>query len=335
VVNITDIARQVGVSPSTVSRVVNGKPYVNAEKKAQILKIIEETGYVPSNAARSMAMERSFSIGIIIPDTFNIFQRQLFSIIERNLVSFGYYVLFFFVKPDAASEEECLTRLKKERLSGIIMLHEMKDDGFFRYLEQAEIPAVYTIDNVTGLTTVTIDDRQAAKDAVGHLTSLGHKKINMIGGSGFFTFDLKRMEGYRKALETAGLDYDDMRLVHVPLHTMESGMYGMRELMLRSRDFTAVFVDTDELALGAIRTLTDHHIRVPEDVSVIGFDDIDIANYFCPRLTTVRQPLREIGEQSALTLHRLIAGRNPVSNAAAVILPHHLIIRESTCALTR
>jgi LacI family transcriptional regulator len=107
-------------------------------------------------------------------------------------------------------------------------------------------------------------------------------------------------------------------------------MNGMRELMLRDRSFTAVFASTDELALGAMRALQDQRIRVPEDVSIVGVDDIDIASYLYPRLTTIRQPLREIGEQSALYLHRLISGQH--IPAAEVILPHRLIIRESTCA---
>ncbi|MDR1902809.1 MAG: LacI family transcriptional regulator, partial [Treponema sp.] len=100
-ISINDIAKQLGVSPSTVSRALNGKPYVNAEKKEQILKLIEETGYAPNKAARNMAMKRSFTVGIVVPDGFNIFQRQLFSIIERHLDSFGYHTIFFFVKMDS------------------------------------------------------------------------------------------------------------------------------------------------------------------------------------------------------------------------------------------
>ncbi|MDR1903012.1 MAG: LacI family transcriptional regulator [Treponema sp.] len=331
-VSIKDIAKRAGMSPSTVSRVVTGKNNVNPKKRELILKLIEETGYVPNKAAREMVMRRSFAVAIVIPDMFNIFQRQLFSIIERYLISFGYHTLFFFVKPDASSEKDCITRLKEERLDGIIMLHEIKDREFYQYLSASKIHAVSTILNTAGIPAITIDDRQAAIDAMNHLINLGHKNIDMIGGASFFSFGVKRIEGYKEALEAGGLGFDEMRLVNAPLYNMESGMYGMRELMLRSRDFTAVFAGTDELALGAIRTLEDHRIRVPDDVSVIGIDDIDIAGYFCPRLTTIRQPLIEIGEQSALLLHRLISGQGVQS--AGAVLPHSLIIREST-SLTR
>ena len=117
-ISIKDIARQVGVSPSTVSRVANGKSYVNPKKREQVLRVIEETGYVPSKAARAMVMKRSFTVGIVLPYTFNMFQRQLFAIVERHLESFGYHTLFFFVKFDGASEQECLARLNSEKLDG-------------------------------------------------------------------------------------------------------------------------------------------------------------------------------------------------------------------------
>jgi LacI family transcriptional regulator len=192
-VSIKDIAKRAGVSPSTVSRVITGKNNVNPKKRELILKLIEETGYVPNKAARDMVMQRSFAIGIIIPDMFNVFQRQLFSIVERHLISFGYHTLFFFVKPDMPSERDCLTRLKEERLDGIIMLHEMKNREFYQYLSASKIPVVSTITNTAGIPAITVDDRQAARDAMNHLISLGHKNIDMIGDSGFFSFGVKRI----------------------------------------------------------------------------------------------------------------------------------------------
>jgi LacI family transcriptional regulator len=114
----------------------------------------------------------------------------------------------------------------------------------------------------------------------------------------------------------------------VPYYTSEFGMYGMRECLLRDRDFSALFAATDELAIGAVRVLRDEGLRVPEDISVVGFDDIEITDYLIPRLTTIRQPLDDIGEQTALTLHKLINGSR--GTGADMILPYKLIIREST-----
>jgi LacI family transcriptional regulator len=326
-VSIKDIAKQVGVSVSTVSRVANGKKYVNPKKREQILSIIEETGYVPNQAARNMVLRRSFTVGIVIPYTFNMFQRQLFSIIERHLESFGYHTLFFFVKFDGASEKECLARLKSEKLDGVILLQEIRDQSFYEALGRQQLPVVASTFSFSGIPSIYIDEEQAAIDAVNHLTGLGHRKINMICGSDF-TFGRQRMEGYYKALEAAGIERDTSRVFFARYYTMESGMYSMRELLLRNRDFSAIYAASDDLAIGVIRILKDEGLRVPEDVSVVGFDDIEIADYMIPRLTTIRQPLEEMGGQTAQTLHRAITG-NPIYKAEQ-ILPYKLIIREST-----
>jgi LacI family transcriptional regulator len=172
-----------------------------------------------------------------------------------------------------------------------------------------------------------VNEEQAAMDAVNHLIGLGHRRIMMISGDGF-TFGRQRAEGFFQAMEAADIPWEESRVVFVRHYTPEFGMYGMRELLLRSRDFTALFAATDELAIGAIRALQDEGIRVPHDVSVVGFDDIDIANYMIPRLTTIRQPLKETGEQTALALHRSITGSGGTF-VEEQILPHKLIIRGS------
>ncbi|MDR0710621.1 MAG: LacI family transcriptional regulator [Spirochaetaceae bacterium] len=324
---LEDIARQAGVSTSTVSRVVNGKKYINSEKRAQILKLVEENGYIPNKAARNMAMQRSFTVGVVIPDAFNIFQRQLFSIIERYLNSFGYHTTFFFVKFDSSSEKACLNRLKAEQIDGVIMLHELKYPAFYEYAAKISLPVVSTLCNSDNLPTIKINDRLAATEAVNHLLGLGHKKINLICGCGF-SFGEERRKGYYDALSAAGIDRDENRVICVKQYSSEFGTYGMKELLLRSRDFTAVFAASDELAIGAIRVLKDEGLRVPEDVSIIGFDNIESSNYYIPRLTTIHQPIEEIGEQAALGLHRRITGG--INLDSEIIIPHKLIIREST-----
>jgi LacI family transcriptional regulator len=327
-VSIKDIARAVGMSPATVSRVINGKKYVNQQRREQILKVIAETGYVPDKAARSMVLRRSFTVGIVLSDTFNMFQYQLSSIIERHLDSFGYYTMFFFVKFDDLSEEEFLSRLKSKKLDGIILLQEIRGKNFFDYVAGVKLPVVMaTFNRDDKLASIHVDEEQAAYDGVTHLINLGHRKINMITGSGF-SFGLQRAKGFVRAMEAAGIEQAMDRVIFVQYYTAEFGIYGMRELLLRGRDFTAVFSATDELALGAMRVLKDEDLLVPEDVSVVGFDDINISSYIIPRLTTIRQPLDKIGEQTALTLHKCICGIN--SNAVDMLLPHKLIIREST-----
>jgi LacI family transcriptional regulator len=329
-VSITDIAKELGVSASTVSRVVNGKPYVNAEMKEKILSKIEETGYVPNKAARALVTQRSFNVGIVIPDTFNMFQRLLLSVIERQLDSFGYHTLFFFVKLDGYSEKDCLARMKLERLDGVILLQEIKEPQFYEYLSRAGIPDISTMINFNNIPTVKIDDKKAASEGTQHLLGLGHTKLAMICGAGY-SFTSTRVEGYFEALEENGISRDESRIVYVPQLTPEAGMYGMRELILHNKEFTAVFAASDELAMGAVRTLLDHNFRIPQDISVLGFDDISISNYLAPRLTTMHQPITEIGEQAALHLHRFIGGHEKPE--LDIVLPHKLVIRESTSAV--
>jgi LacI family transcriptional regulator len=332
-VSIKDIARQAGMSASTVSRVTNGKKHVSSDKRQRILQIIEETGYVPNKAARAMVLKKNSSVGLVMPDTFNIFQRQLFSSIERSLESFGYYTMFFFSKFEDVSEEKCLNKLKAENLGGVIMLHEMKNAAFYEYVNKAGIPAVTATFSAPGIPAIHVNEEQAATDAVNHLISLGHRNIVMISGDGF-TFGRQRAEGFFQALTAADIAFEAGRVVCVRAYTAEFGMYGMRELLLKrggGQDFTALFAATDELAIGAIRVLQDAGMRVPEDVSVVGFDDVDISNYMIPRLTTIRQPIKEIGEQTALALHRIITGGGVIPENQ--ILPYRLIIRESTRAI--
>ena len=333
-VNIKEIAHRAGVSVSTVSRVANRQKYVNSKKREQILKLIEETGYVPNRAAQSMVLKRSFTVGIIIPDTFNMFQRQLFSIIERHLESFGYRTLFFFVTFEDKSEEACLSRLKAEQPDGVIMLHEMKNPLFYEYVIKTGLPVVTATFHYPGLNAIHVNEEQASREAVNHLINLGHRRIMMISGD-VFSFGRQRTEGFFQALTEANISRDKNQVVFVRYYTPEFGMYGMRDLLLREgkHSFTALFAATDELAVGAIRVLNDEGLRVPEDVSVVGFDDIDIASYMSPRLTTISQPLTEIGEKTALALHRQISGNNTAGEE--LILPYKLIIRESTRAMKK
>jgi LacI family transcriptional regulator len=328
-VSIKDIARLAGMSPSTVSRVINQKKYVKPEIRKIILDLVEQTGYVPNRAARSMVLQRSFTVGIIAPDTFNMFQRQLFSVIEHRLETFGYHTLFFFVKFEPESEESCLNRLKAEKVDGVIMLHEIKDHHFYDFLEAAGIPALLaTFDRKdSNFCSIHVDEEKSAREAVEHLLSLGHRKIDMLSAEGF-TFGLKRATGYRQALREAGIGVEEQRVVFTPAFTPASGRLGMKTLLERKHELSAVFAATDELAIGAMRAIWEAGLRVPQDISVMGFDDIDISAYLSPGLTTVRQPLVELGESSANLINSLICEEKV--NRAPIILPHTLILREST-----
>ncbi|MDR0563197.1 MAG: LacI family transcriptional regulator [Spirochaetaceae bacterium] len=328
---LKDIAEQAGVSASTVSRVLHSKEYINPEKRTQILKLLEQNSYIlPEKPVQNAETRKAITIGILISDTYNMYRRQFFSSIERYLNSFGYRALFFFVKFDIASQKESLEHLKSEKLDGIILHNELSLPAFTDYITKRNIQAVSTICNDDPFPTIKIDDRRAAAEAVNHLISLGHRNINLLYGNAF-SYGRERMEGYYEALAGAGIERDENRIFSVGRYTCEAGMYGMREMLLRRRDFTALFAASDDLAIGAIRVLQDEGIRVPEEVSVISVDDVEIANYFIPRLTTIHQPMDEIAEQSVINLRRLMSGGNGINSE--IIIPHKLIVRESTSAI--
>ncbi|MGH0053011.1 MAG: LacI family DNA-binding transcriptional regulator [Sphaerochaetaceae bacterium] len=331
-VSIKDIARMTGVSVSTVSRVLNDRAYVSANKRAKILDVIKQTGYVPNRAARDMVSKHSSTVGIVMPGTFNMFQRQLFSTIEHHLEQFGYHTSFYFASSDLEGERACLKRLKADRLDGIIILHEIELPEIQQYLQEYKIPTVLATFERNGwkTTSIHISEEEAALTAVNHLLRLGHCKIAFIGGTKY-SFPAQRLEGYRKALEQASLTYDESLVVFAEAYNMEEGGRALKELLARDIAFTAVFAITDELALGAMRMLADHNLRVPDDVSVIGFDNIELASFSVPRLTTIAQPMVEMGQTAVALLHSLITSKNrfPLS----ISLPFTFITRESTAQL--
>lgn len=326
--SIKDIARLAGVSPSTVSRVINDKEYVREEIRERVKAIVQDKGYVQSHAARSMVMRRSFTVGIVIPDLFNMFQRQLFARIEHRLEEKGYRTMFIFVTWSAESEAACLRKLKSESLDGVIMMHEVRNPSIYEYLQESSLPSVMCTFGAEAFSfpTVQVDERAAAEVAVSHLMEQGHRKIGLISGS-HFSFSIQRAEGYHRVFELHGLEPKKAWQTNVHTYSVDEGRRSMIRLLRQDPGLTAVFAITDELAIGAMRALHEEGLKVPGDVSVAGFDDIDISAYTVPALTTIHQPIQEMGETTASILCDFIESGH--AESMSHILPHQLITRES------
>jgi LacI family transcriptional regulator len=281
-----------------------------------------------------MVLKRTFTVGIVIPDTFNMFQRQIFSTIEHHLESFGYRTSFFFVKWEPESELKCLKRLRGEKLDGVIMIHEVVHPEFYEYLADSSLPVVLcTFDrDELAFPSIHVDEEDGARAATRYLIELGHERIGLLSGS-HFSFATQRAIGYRAALEGAGIAFDENIVESSPSYSAEEGRAGMRNLLSRARGLTAVFAETDELAIGAIRALYEAGLSVPRDLSIIGFDDIDICAFLAPGLTTIRQPIREMGRKTAELMSCLIAGED--MNASSTVFGYELIVRESTAVPMR
>ena len=332
-VSIKDVAKLAKVSVATVSRVINGNVKVSEEKKSRILEVIEETGYVPNRAAQDMVLKKTKKIGIFLPNTFNQFQRQLFSEIAYNLEELGYYSSFFFVNTDSEGEKACLNKLKSERVDGVIVLQEIELIEFRDYLKKNEIPTVlvtFESGDWENASSIHIQDEVAAKVVVNYLIELGHKDIAMLG-SRKHSFGVERERGYKKALKEANLQFNKELSINIEAYNVVAGSNAIKELLKKKIPFSAIFAHTDELAFGAIRELLDNGIRVPEDVSVVGIDDIEYSSYTSPSLTTIRQPLEEMGKLTVTILHNHISGKS--LSYEKNLLPISLIKRESAVKL--
>jgi LacI family transcriptional regulator len=212
------------------------------------------------------------------------------------------------------------------------MLHEVRHPDFYAFITLASLPAVLcTFSSETrGFYSVHIDEAAAARTATEYLIELGHRRIGLISGT-HFSFAAQRTAGYRAALEAAGIEYDEVRIISASSYGIEEGRVSMRKMLQQSGDLTAVFAITDELAIGAMRAFHEAGLSAPRNISIIGLDDIDIAAFFVPGLSTMRQPIREMGRKTAEIMYRMIAGDD--SGDRSLVFPHELVIRESCRAI--
>ncbi len=334
ITTLEDIAREAGVSPSTVSRVLNGSKRVADHKRALVLAAIEQHQYRPNPVARGLVRGRSMTIGVLMQDISSPFFAQMVLGIERGLDRAAYQPMFASTHWHAENQEDearSLQLLLERRVDGVIVLASSIPDAELRAVA-ARVPLVIVARRVEGLESqcVYVDNQGGAYRATRYLLGLGHTRIAHITGMAGHPDADDRRAGYRWALAEAGLTIDE-RLIVDGRFTEESGLAGVEELLARGERFTAVFASNDQTAYGAMLGLFNHGYRIPTDMSLIGFDDQFLSAYTLPPLTTVRQPSFEMGRAAAEGLLRLLDNQEPV-------LPHFpmdLIIRKSAMHVRR
>ena len=329
---LEDIARQAGVSRSTVSRVVNDHPNVKPAVRQRVLTVIETTGYRPNPAARALASQRSWMIGLVLSQSASLlftdpFYPHLIKGFARACNRFNYTLTLFLVG-NLDDEKTILTRVThRGLLDGVLVQsgHHGDQDIIGRLVE-AGIPQV-----IIGrpfhpeqVSYVDIDNVHASQNAVSHLIRLGRRRIATITGPLQSTVGLDRREGYVKALTGRGLTVDEALLAEGDF-TETGGYFAMKQLIPAGPD--AVFAASDVMALGAMRAAREAGLRVPEDVAFVGFDDLPIAGVSEVLLTTVRQPTTELGERAVELLIDQI--ENGIQPPRHVIMGTELIVRES------
>ncbi|MEV6297948.1 LacI family DNA-binding transcriptional regulator [Actinoplanes sp. NPDC051861] len=325
------VARRAGVSRATVSRVVNGSTTVAATIREAVNRAVDELGYVPNQAARSLVTQRTDSIALILPETANrVFSDDLF---------FPAIIRGVGMELEAADKQLVLMMTGSEaghhrveryavagHVDGVMFASIHGADPLPGLLARRGIPVVCSGRPMTAeppVPYVDVDHAGGVAAAVRHLVAGGRRRIATIAGPQDMVAGIERLSGYHHSLAEAGLPV----LVAPGDFTRESGVAAMRDLLDRDPDLDAVFAASDLMAHGALQTLRDAGRRVPDDVAVIGFDDFEISRYSDPPLTTVRQPIAEAGRVMARQMLRLITGDPDVP--PAVVLPTELVVRAS------
>ncbi|WP_033344445.1 LacI family DNA-binding transcriptional regulator [Catenuloplanes japonicus] len=327
-IRIDDVAREAGVSTATVSRALRGLPMVSEATRQRVLEAATRLGYIASPSASRLAGGRTGCVGVVVPRITRWFFSTVVEAAEHSLHEAGYDVLLFNL---GGSEQARLKLLRtgalRQRVDAIMMISMPLQPDDFAAVSRLELPGVTVSSGtpVPGWPSVRIDDVAAARDAVGHLIGLGHTRIARICGKSSdelaLTAHVDRQRGYHEALRHAGIVPDPALEVEGALD-LAGGAAAAEELLRRGVPFTAIYAICDEAAMGALTTLRRHGLRVPEDVSLIGIDDHDLAP--AVGLTTVAQPAAEQGRRAVETL------LSPTGPQGDVLLPTHLTIREST-----
>ena len=323
--SIKDIARAAGVSPSTVSRALRDRPGISAKTCARIRHLAEEMDYTPSLLARSLVTRDTATIGLVITYPSDPFLAHLVTGVEEAARHNGYSVFLCSSYRDADREQEVIRSFHERRASGIIVTGSQIDDGYRRLRERFPLPIVLTKCR-TYPYSVSTDNRSGAEQAVDHLAGLGHRRIAYVSNRHSFRTNDDRLTGYQAALARHRIPLNPELIIDGD-GTLEGGALVGQELLASSNPATAIFCFNDMVAIGVLHALERAGLQVPRDCSVVGFDDLELAAYTCPPLTTVRQPGRRIGERAMHMLLELIHGRDDVP---AEVLPAELVIRETT-----
>jgi LacI family transcriptional regulator len=328
-ITIHDIAREAGVSPSTVSRVLNGNVPVAEDKRAAVLAVISKRNYQPSAVAQGLARGRAGVVGVLTQSMSSPFYGEIFSGIEQGFNDTPYHPMFANGNWRVDEELAALNMLSQRRVDGLIVLWGTLSSEHLQRVA-SEIPLIMIGRSVPGIEhqCLRINDVQAGYDATRYLIDLGHRRIVHITGALAQEDAQDRYKGYLNALGDAGLPSDPQLIVEGDF-TEQSGLMAVQTLLSRSARFTAIFVANDQMAYGVRLGLYRHGIRVPEDISLVGFDDQLGSAYTTPPLTTVRQPVADMGRAAAQALLQMLAGQ-PI---AFPMFEAKLVIRESAVML--
>ncbi|MFC4455472.1 LacI family DNA-binding transcriptional regulator [Deinococcus sonorensis] len=333
-VTLEDVARRAGVSPSTASRVLSGSIRVTARKTEAVMQAVQELGYSPNQIAQGLARGRSMNIGVVTQDISSVFYAEMLRGIEQGLADSEYRPLFISGHWQVAEERAALDALLGRPVDALIVLGGHTPDAVLQLLAtrvplvlvgRAQPPADGS--GRPSAYSLRVDNALGARLGVQHLLELGHRRIAFISGPPDHVDAQERLRGYREALAHAGLPLDPQLVLHGDFQEA-SGEAAVEQLLTRGSPFTAVFAANDQMAFGARLALYRHGLRVPQDVSLLGFDNLTVSAYQTPPLTTVEQPTRQMGHDAAQLVLSVLAGQPQTQPS----YQPRLVQRDSTAA---
>ena len=322
-VTINDIADAAMVSKSTVSRVLNGTAEVSADKKQAVLEAVRRLGFQPSVIARSLSSGTSMTIGVMTQLIGSSFYDSISQGVISGLTGSGYSPIFVDGQWQELESVDGIRALLGRRVDGLIMIGGNVPRDAVAELG-GNLPVIFVARHFDGHQSVSMDNVKASGEAVKFLAENGHRRIVLVQGLPHHPDAIARLQGYRLALEEVGLPCDEDLILDGDF-TSDAGIRAVKKLLAAGTDFTAIFAANDRTAFGVTLALTQAGLRVPEDVSVVGFDDQLEAQYMVPPLTTVRQPGREMGEMAARAILSKLNDEEPELKT----LQGELIIRDS------
>ena len=326
---IKDVALEAGVSIASVSRVLNDPNYGSVEMRMKVTAAAKKLGYQPNKIARSMVMGRTNIIALVIPDIRNQFFTSVARGVEDVASKYEYRVMLCNTDENLIRQRQYIDTFRSKIVDGFIIAVASDRDHDLDKVDRETLPFVF-IDRVCEgvlADAIVVDNRDGAYKAVSHLLELGHRRIGLIAGKSDTLTGRERLRGYEEAYRAAGITVDQALVVDGNF-TIEGGYQATKALLEIEDRPTAIFAANNSMTIGCLRALTEAQVKVPEDVSVIGFDDSEWAEFFVPPLTVVRQPTYSMGTLAAEILFQRLTGTAPPEWQEVVLKPE-LVIRAS------
>lgn len=327
-----DIAQKLGISEMTVSRALNNRGYVDKQTKKKVLAMAKELGYSPNHIAKSLVLKRTHTIGVVVPEITHSFFPEAIRGIEEVAFMAKYQLILTHSAEDARREQDAIQTLESKRVDGILIstAQSVADYSFYRRLIKSNVPLVFfdrCVFNI-GANCVSINDEESAKQITIHLIEHGYKRIAHLNGPLRVSIGKDRMNGFKKALEERHLPVYKELIVESGFHE-QGGYEAMKKILSLPKKLypRAVVAANDPAAFGAIKAINEHHLRIPEDIAIVGFSDDIRAALITPSLTTVCQPAYEVGKRAAQKLLEIIEGKS--TSIDKVIINTNQVIRTS------